>query len=62
MYTKDRNSAETDEKVMNYTNWRIKRWRIRRVLLYFYPLHSRRALLLLRIHKFSIFKIHRHIY
>jgi len=27
MYTKDRDSAGTDEKV---TNWRIRRWRIRR--------------------------------
>jgi len=31
MYTKDRDSAGTDEKVTNWANWR---WRIRRVLLY----------------------------
>jgi len=34
MYTKDRNSAGTDEKVTNSANWRIRRWRIRRVILY----------------------------
>jgi len=33
MHTKDRNSAGTDEKVTSKANWRIKRWRIRRVLL-----------------------------
>jgi len=32
MYTKDRNSAGTDEKV---TKCRIKRWRIRQILLYY---------------------------
>jgi len=31
MYTKDRDTAGTDEKV---TNWWIKRWRIRQILLY----------------------------
>jgi len=34
MYTKDRNSAGTDEKVTNWTNWRIERWRIIQILLY----------------------------
>jgi len=33
MYTKDRNSAGTDEKV---ANWRIKRWRIRQIRLYYH--------------------------
>jgi len=33
MYTKDRDSAGTDEKVTNKENWRIKRWWIRRILL-----------------------------
>jgi len=33
MYTKDRDSAGTDDKVTNWANWRIKRWRIRQVLL-----------------------------
>jgi len=34
MYTKDKDSAGTVEKV---TNWRIKRWRIRQILLYQWP-------------------------
>jgi len=33
MYTKDRNSAGTNEKVMDWANWQIKRWRIRQILL-----------------------------
>jgi len=32
MYTKDWVSAGTDEKVTNWANWRIKRWRIRQIL------------------------------
>jgi len=36
MYTKDRSFAETDEKVTNWANWRIKRWRIRQILLYLF--------------------------
>jgi len=35
MYTKDWNSAGTDENVMNWANWRIERWRIRQILQYF---------------------------
>jgi len=39
MYIKDKDSAGTDKKVTNYAKWRIKRWRIRRVLLV--PLNMR---------------------
>jgi len=34
MYTEDKNSAGTDEKVINWANWWIKRWWIRQILLY----------------------------
>jgi len=34
MYTKYRDSAEIDEKVTNWANWRIQQWRIRQILLY----------------------------
>jgi len=38
MYTKDRHSAGTDEKVRN---WRIKRWQLRQILLYyFWPIYN----------------------
>jgi len=40
MYTKDRDSAGADEKVMNEANWRIRRWQIGRVLLYWYWLKA----------------------
>jgi len=47
MYTKDGNSARTDKKVTNWSNWRIKRWRIRLILLYF--------ILCIRFSKISLF-------
>jgi len=34
MYTKDGIPAGTDEKVIHWANWRIKRWWIRQILLY----------------------------
>jgi len=34
MYTKDRNSDGTDEKVTNWANWQIEQWWIRQILLY----------------------------
>ena len=46
MYTKNRDSAGTDEKVTNSANWRIKRWRIRRVLLYFAAVGVRKLAML----------------